>query len=203
MGGAPSSDASVRCGMPSPASVARSSWAREVRSSATTTRSGGALAAQALGFVQELADRAVEDLVASAGGRDHVQVDPAARHAAQDELAEAGTAPAEPRDQEAAPRGRKAPAHAGQQIGAILSGGEGERDLVTGRRRRVENAPELGGGADPKPVVGAVSALQLGLDQRALVRVVVGDHEQRRSGGGRHWRSCTQWYGAWPRTSNR
>ena len=52
--------------------------------------------------------------------------------------------------------------------------------------RVVEHGGQLGGAADPDRVVGAVAPPQLLLDQAALGRVVVGDHEQRHTGGGGH-----------------
>ena len=146
-------------------------------------RARGAFAAQALRLLQQLADRPVEDLVPAPRRCDHVEVDPAAGHAAQDELADAAAAPAEPGDQEAAPGGREAAAHPGEQVGSLLSRREGDGDVGPVRLGLVEDALELGGRADPDDVVGAVATLELLRDQAALVRVVVGDHEQRRTVG--------------------
>ena len=127
----------------------RDAEARQAR--AELVRAGGAcvgdddrarrpLAAQALRLLQQLADRPVEDLVAPPRRCDHVEVDPAARHAAEDELADAASAPAEPGDQEAAPRRREAAAHPGEQVGSLLPGREGEGDVVAVRLRLVEDA---------------------------------------------------------------
>ena len=112
-------------------------------------RARRALAAQPLRLLQQLADRPVEDLVAPARRCDHVEVDPTAGHAAQHELADAAAAPAEPRDEKAAPRRREAAAHAGEQVCSLLSGCERERDLVAVCLRLVEDNAELGGRADP------------------------------------------------------
>jgi hypothetical protein len=147
------------------------------------------LAPQPLRLLEQLADRAVEDLVAAARGLDHVEVDPAPGHAAQHQLADAAAAPAEPRDQQPSARRREAAPHAREQRSPVLPRRERDGDVVPARLCLVEYAGELGRRAEPDRVVVAVPPLQLCLDQGALGRVVVGDHEQRRSVGERHRRS--------------
>ena len=183
----------VRCDRP-----VRNAEPREARAKLVCTRRARvgddrrarrALAAKALRLLQQLADRPVEDLVPAPGRCDHVEVDPAAGHAAQDELTDAAAAPAEPGDQEAPPGGREAAAHPSEQVGTLLPAREGDGDVGTVGLRLVEDALELGGRADPDGVVGAVATLELFRDQAALVRVVVGDYEQRRTVRGGHERS--------------
>ncbi len=147
---------------------------------------GRPLPAQPRRLLEQLGDRPVEDLVRNGRRAQHVEVDPAARHALEDELGERSIQPAEPRDQEPAPRRRMEAANAREQLGAALARREHDRDDLARRPRLLEDRDQLVVRAAADRVVAAVAPSELVGDAAALRRVVVGDHEQRFAGGWAH-----------------
>ena len=72
----------------------------------------------------------MEDLVRRLCGAQDVQVDPPARHRAQDEIAQRVVCPAEPRDQQPAPGGREARADTREELRPTFARSEADRDVV-------------------------------------------------------------------------
>jgi hypothetical protein len=146
-------------------------------------RARGPFALQPLRLLQELRDRAVEDLVARTSGPEDVEVDPAPGHAPQHELRGRSVGPAEPRDQQAAAGGGEAPADTGEQGGAVLARREHDGHVLAVGVRLLERLGQLRGRAAADAVVSLVAARQLAHDPAALGRIVVCDHEQGAGGG--------------------
>ena len=144
------------------------------------------LTAQPRRLLEQLGDRPVKDLVGARRRPEHVEVDPAARHALEDELGELAIEPTEPGDQEPSPGRGMQRTDAGEELGAALPGREHDRHLVPVAARFLDDRHQLVVRAAADRVVGAVSPLELVGHAAALRRVVVGDHEQRLPVGWRH-----------------